>query len=190
MAVQLAKKGQGVSLTKGLNKILIGLGWDTNKYTGRYNFDLDASVFLVDKNEKVIEDEDFIFYNNLSHPTGAVEHTGDNRTGEGDGDDEAIKVDLRAVPSDIEKIIVTVTIHDAKKRAQNFGQVSNAYIRLVDESSDEEVLRYDLGEDFSTETVVVFAEIYRNGRTWDFKALENAFVGDLADLCLKYGVNI
>ena len=189
MAVQLAKKGQAVSLAKSLNNVLIGLGWDTVE-GGRYSFDLDASVFLVGKNEKVVEDEDFVFYNNLKHPTGAVEHTGDNRTGEGEGDDESIRVDLRSIPSDIEKIIVTVTIHDAERRAQNFGQVSNAFIRLVDESTGENALRYDLSEDFSTETALVFAEIYRNGRGWDFKAIGDAFIGDLTDLCVKYGVNV
>lgn len=189
MAVQLAKKGVSVNLAKSLNNVLIGLGWDTAN-NGGYDFDLDASVFLVDRNDKVTEDEDFVFYNNLIHPSKSVEHTGDNRTGEGDGDDESIRVDLRKVPAHIEKIVVTVTIHDAKKRAQNFGQVSNAFIRLVDESTGAETLRYDLAETFSTETSVVFAEIYRNGRGWDFIAKGEGSTGDLFTLCRKYGVNV
>lgn len=189
MAVQLAKKGVSVNLAKSLNNVLIGLGWDTAN-NGGYDFDLDASVFLVDKNDKVTEDEDFVFYNNLMHPSKSVEHTGDNRTGEGEGDDESIRVDLRKVPAHIEKIVVTVTIHDAKKRAQNFGQVSNAFIRLVDESTGAETLRYDLAETFSTETALIFAEIYRNGRGWDFIAKGEGSTEDLFSLCRKYGVNV
>lgn len=195
MSVKVSlRKGQTVSLRKNLNNVLVGLGWDTNEYGGRYSFDLDASVFLLGKDNKVIEPEDFIFYENLEHPTGSVIHTGDNRTGDGDGDDEAIKLDLGLVPSDIHKIVVAVTIYESKKRAQNFGQVENAYIRLVDESTGDEVLRYDLSEDYSTETVLIFAELYREGRGWNFEAKGDAqkgeaFTGDLIDLCDKYGID-
>ena len=189
MAVQLAKKNVSVSLAKSLNNVLIGLGWDTAS-NGGYEFDLDASVFLVGPNGKVTEDEDFVFYNNLIHPSKSVEHTGDNRTGLGDGDDESIRVDLGKVPSHIDKLVVTVTIHDAQRRAQNFGQVSNAFIRLVDESSGSEVLRYDLAETFSVETTLVFAEVYRTNRGWDFVAKGEGSVGDLFDLCVRYGVNV
>ena len=166
-------KGQKVDLTKGnagLKKILVGLGWDTNKYDGD-DFDLDASAFLLDKNGKVTTDKDFVFFNNLVHPSGAVKHMGDNRTGEGEGDDEQIEVDLSKVPASIEKIAFTATIYDAESRCQNFGQVSNAYIRIVDESTNQEIIRYDLGEDFSIETAVVVGELYKNNGEWKFNAI-------------------
>ena len=161
MAISL-KKGQKVDLTKGnpgLSKLLIGLGWDTNKYDGGADFDLDASAFLLGPDEKVTGDADFIFYGNLQHASGAVEHTGDNLTGEGEGDDEQIKVDLSKVPASIDKIDFTVTIYEPEERKQNFGQVSNAFIRVVNETSGEELIRFDLGEDFSIETAVVVGRV-------------------------------
>jgi tellurium resistance protein TerD len=186
-------KGQRIDLTKtnpGLTKVIVGLGWDTNHYHGGYDFDLDASAFLTDANGKVIQDNDFIFYNNLKHPSGAVEHTGDNRTGEGEGDDEQIKIDFSKVPSHIARIAITVTIHDAEGRSQNFGQVSNAFVRVVDEESNNEVLRYDLGEDFSVETAVVICELYRHNGDWKFSAVGSGFAGGLASLCRNFGLDV
>ena len=173
MAISL-KKGQKVDLTKtnpGLSKILIGLGWDTNKYDGGSAFDLDAAAVLLGEDGKAKSESDFIFYGNLKHVSESVEHLGDNLTGEGDGDDEQIKIDLSKVPADVAKIDFTVTIYDADKRNQNFGQVSNAFIRIVDEANNTELIRYDLGEDFSIETAVVVAELYRNGAEWKFNAI-------------------
>lgn len=192
MAVNLSK-GQKVSLTKGnpgLSKIVVGLGWDTNKYDGGFDFDLDAAAFLLGANGKVTSDADFVFYGNLKHASGAVEHMGDNLTGDGDGDDEQIKVNLSAVPANIEKIGFTVTIYDAETRHQNFGQVSNAYIRIFDEVSNSELIRYDLGEDFSVETAVVVGEMYRNNGEWKFNAIGSGFNGGLYALCKNYGVNV
>ncbi|MEK5064049.1 TerD family protein [Cytobacillus sp. FSL R5-0596] len=192
MGIQLSK-GQRIDLTKtnpGLTKVIIGLGWDTNKYSGGHDFDLDASAFLVDENNKCANDHDFIFYNNLQHPSGAVIHTGDNRTGEGDGDDEQLVVDFTKIPSHVDRIGITVTIHEAELRQQNFGQVSNAFVRLVDESNDQELLRFDLGEDFSIETAVVFCELYRNGNDWKFNAIGSGFSGGLAALCRNYGLQV
>ncbi|MCB6219292.1 TerD family protein [Bacillus paralicheniformis] len=192
MAIQLSK-GQRIDLTKtnpGLTKALIGLGWDTNKYTGGADFDLDASAFLVDQNDRCINERDFVFYNNLEHPSGAVIHTGDNRTGEGEGDDEQIIVDFSKIPDHVEKIGITVTIHEAESRRQNFGQVSNAFVRLVDESTNEELLRFDLGEDFSIETAVVVCELYRHGADWKFNAIGSGFSGGLASLCRNYGLQV
>lgn len=192
MAVNLSK-GQKVSLTKGnpgLSKIVVGLGWDTNKYDGGFDFDLDAAAFLLGANGKVTSDSDFVFYGNLKHGSGAVEHMGDNLTGDGDGDDEQIKVNLSAIPANIEKIGFTVTIYDAETRKQNFGQVSNAYIRVFDESSNTELIRYDLGEDFSIETAVVVGEMYRNNGEWKFNAIGSGFQGGLFALCKNYGVNV
>ncbi len=191
MAVSL-KKGQKVDLTKGnagLTKVLIGLGWDTNKYDGGSDFDLDAAAFLLKGDGKARDDKDFVFYGNLKHTSGALEHLGDNLTGEGDGDDEQIRVDLAAVPADIEKIDFTVTIYEAEERKQNFGQVSNAYIRIVDASNDKELIRFDLGEDFSVETAVVVAELYRHGGEWKFNAIGAGFQGGLQALCKNFGVN-
>ena len=191
MAVNLTK-GQKVDLTKGnpgLSKILVGLGWDTNKYDGGSDFDLDSAAFLLNADGKVTADADFIFYSNLKHSSGAVEHLGDNLTGEGDGDDEQIKVDLSAVPASIEKIDFTVTIYDADNRKQNFGQVSNAFIRIVDETNHTELIRYDLGEDFSVETAVIVGELYRNNGEWKFNAIGSGFQGGLAALCQNFGVN-
>ncbi len=192
MAVSLSK-GQKVDLTKGnpgLSKIIVGLGWDTNKYDGGADFDLDAAAFLLAANGKVASDSDFVFYGNLKHSSGGVEHMGDNLTGEGEGDDEQIKVNLAAVPASVAKIGFTVTIYEAESRKQNFGQVSNAYIRIVDETSNAELIRYDLGEDFSVETAVVVGELYRNNGEWKFNAIGSGFQGGLKALCQNYGVNV
>jgi tellurium resistance protein TerD len=192
MAVSL-QKGQKVDLTKGnpgLTKVIVGLGWDTNKYSGGYDFDLDAEAFLVGANGSVARDEDFVFYNNLKHPSGGVIHTGDNRTGDGDGDDEQIIVEFAKIPANIEKVGITVTIFDAPVRGQNFGQVSNAFVRIVDAITNQEVLRYDLAEDFSIETAIVVAELYRNGSEWKFNAIGSGFSGGLEALCRNYGVNV
>ncbi|PGC62520.1 TerD family protein [Bacillus safensis] len=192
MAIQLSK-GQRVDLTKtnpGLTKVMIGLGWDTNKYSGGAEFDLDASAFLVDANNSCQQDTDFVFYNNLQHPSGSVTHTGDNRTGEGDGDDEQILVDFSKIPANIDRIGITVTIHDAEARSQNFGQVSNAFVRVVNEEGGEELIRFDLGEDFSIETAVVVCELYRHGSDWKFNAIGSGFSGGLAALCQNYGLEV
>ncbi|UDB46472.1 TerD family protein [Bacillus safensis] len=192
MAIQLSK-GQRVDLTKtnpGLTKVMIGLGWDTNKYSGGAEFDLDASAFLVDTNNRCQQDTDFVFYNNLQHPSGSVTHTGDNRTGEGDGDDEQILVDFSKIPANIDRIGITVTIHDAEARSQNFGQVSNAFVRVVNEEGGEELIRFDLGEDFSIETAVVVCELYRHGSDWKFNAIGSGFSGGLAALCQNYGLEV
>lgn len=187
MSVQLAKKDVSVSLAKGLSNVLVGLGWDTVKVNG-FNVDLDASVFLVGRDNKVTNDSDFVFYNNLEHPSGAVKHTGDNQTGFGDGDDESILIDLNKIPANIEKLVITVTIHDCYVRDQNFAQVSNAFIRLVNEDTGVEELRFDLTENFSVETSLVVAEIFRNGRTWSFVGRGEGSTGDLLSLCNRYGV--
>ena len=192
MALSL-QKGQKVDLTKGnpgLSKILIGLGWDTNKYDGAADFDLDASAFLLSTSGKVSSEKEFIFYGNLSHASGSVKHLGDNRTGEGEGDDEQIQIDLAKVPADVDKIAITVTIYESDARKQNFGQVSNAFIRIVNEDNNQEVLNYDLGEDFSIETAVVIAEIYRHGSEWKFNAVGSGFKGGLAALCANFGISV
>ena len=192
MAVCLTK-GQKVDLTKGnpgLSKIMVGLGWDTNKYDGGSDFDLDAAAFLLGTNGKVTNDGDFVFYGNLKHSSGGVEHMGDNLTGEGEGDDEQIMVDLKAIPANIERLDFTVTIYDADVRRQNFGQVSNAFIRIVDGETNTELIRYDLGEDFSIETAVVVGEIYRHNGEWKFNAIGSGFQGGLFALCKNFGVNV
>ena len=186
-------KGQKVDLTKGnpgLSKLMVGLGWDVNKYDGQAAFDLDAAAFLLGANGKVSSDSDFVFYNNTKHSSGSVQHMGDNRTGAGEGDDEVIRVDLAAVPASVEKIDFTVTIHEAEERRQNFGQVSNAFIRIVDDVKGEELIRYDLGEDFSIETAVVVGELYRQAGEWKFNAIGSGFKGGLRALCQNYGVNV
>lgn len=191
MAVSLSKGGN-VSLSKeapGLSNILIGLGWDVRATDGT-DFDLDASVFLTASSGKVRSDADFIFYNNLRSADGSVEHTGDNRTGEGDGDDESIKVALNALSAEIDKIVVTVTIDQAEARGQNFGQVEGAFIRIVNSANGSEIARYDLSEDASTETAMIFGEIYRNGAEWKFRAVGQGFAGGLGPLARNYGVNI
>ncbi|WP_129595846.1 TerD family protein [Anaerophilus nitritogenes] len=192
MAINLTK-GQRIDLTKSnpdLTKVIIGLGWDTNKYGGGHDFDLDASAFLAGENGKVLNDADFVFYNNLQGGNGSVIHTGDNRTGEGEGDDEQIKVDFTKIPAHVHKIGITVTIHEANERGQNFGQVSNAYVRVVNEENNEEILRYDLGEEFSVETALVVCELYRHGQEWKFNAIGSGFSGGLADLCRNYGLSV
>lgn len=194
MAVNLSK-GQRVSLDKSVTMARIGLGWDTNRYDGGQDFDLDACVFLLGANGKVLRDEDFIFYNNLSARDGAVVHTGDNRTGDGDGDDEAIIIDFSKLPAEIEKIAVTVTIFDADAKRQNFGMVSNSYVRVIkidnpDDVNGEEQLRFDLVEEFSIETSLVVCEIYRYNGDWKFNAVASGFQGGLEALCRNYGVNV
>ncbi|MCQ2735758.1 MAG: TerD family protein [bacterium] len=192
MAVNL-KKGQKVDLTKGnssLKKLIIGLGWDINRYSGSSDFDLDATAFLLGDTGKVTDDADFVFYGNTKHSSGSVMHTGDNLTGDGEGDDEQILVDLSLIPSNISKVDFAVTIYDAEERRQNFGQVENAYIRVVDEISGKELIRYDLGEDFSIETAVVTGEIYRHNGEWKFNAIGSGFSGGLEALCRNYGVNV
>lgn len=187
------QKGQKVDLTKGnpgLTKIMVGLGWDTNRYDGGADFDLDAAAFMLGESGKVNADADFVFYGNLKHESEAVVHMGDNLTGEGDGDDEQILVDLAKVPANIAKIAFTVTIYDAVPRNQNFGQVSNAYIRIVDEAQNSELIRFDLGEDFSIETAVVVGELYRHNGEWKFNAVGSGFQGGLHALCQNFGVNV
>lgn len=191
MSVSLSKGGN-VSLSKeepGLTRILIGLGWDTRSTDGA-GFDLDASAFLLAAGDRVRSDADFIFYNNLRSADGAVEHTGDNRTGEGDGDDEALIVELARVPGEVQKIAVAVTIHEGEQRRQNFGMVSNAFIRVVNDATGREIARYDLTEDASTETAMIFGEVYRHGAEWKFRAVGQGYQGGLAPLARNYGVNI
>lgn len=191
MALSL-QKGGNISLSKeapNLRRVIIGLGWDPRATDGQA-FDLDASAFLLGSAGKVRNDGDFIFYNQPKSVDGSVQHTGDNLTGQGDGDDESIKVDLAQVPAQIEKIAIAVTIHEADQRRQNFGQVGGAFIRVVNEENGQEITRYDLGEDFSTETAVIFGEVYRHGAEWKFRAVGQGFTGGLAPLARNYGVNI
>lgn len=190
MAINLSK-GQKVDLTKGragLSKVVVGLGWDTNKFDGP-NFDLDASAFLVGENGKCTGAEDFIFYNNLKHASGSVQHMGDNLTGDGDGDDEQIVVDLNKVPTNIHKVSIAVTIYMAKERGQNFGLVSNAFIRVFDNNNGTELIRYDLSEEYSIETAMVFAELYRHGTEWKFAAVGQGFNDGLQGLVRLYGLD-
>lgn len=187
------QKGQKVSLTKGnpgLSKVVVGLGWDVNQFDTGGAFDLDAAAFLLGENGKTAASSDFVFYGNLTHPSGSVQHMGDNLTGAGDGDDEQIKVDLSKVPANISKIAFTVTIYEAEQRRQNFGQVNNAFIRVYNEETGEEMVRYDLGEDFSIETAAVFGELYRNNGEWKFNAIGCGYQGGLAALCANYGVEV
>ena len=187
------KKGQKVSLTKdnpGLKKVVVGLGWDVNAFDTGGDFDLDAAAFLLGDSGKVADSDDFVFYRNLTHSSGSVVHQGDNLTGIGDGDDEQIKVDLSKVPDSVTKIAFTVTIYEAEQRRQNFGQVSNAFIRIVDETTNTELIRYDLGEDFSIETAVVVGELYRHNGEWKFNAIGSGFQGGLAALCGHYGIEV
>ncbi|WP_037605078.1 TerD family protein [Streptacidiphilus rugosus] len=191
MGVSLSKGGN-VSLTKeapGLTAVLVGLGWDTRTTTGA-DFDLDASAILLAASGKVTSDKDFVFYNNLKSDDGSVEHTGDNLTGEGEGDDEVVKVNLAAVPASVEKIVFPVSIYDAENRQQNFGQVRNAYIRVVNQAGGAEIARYDLSEDASTETAMVFGELYRNGAEWKFRAIGQGYASGLRGIAQDYGVNV
>lgn len=192
MAVNLTKGGR-ISLNKeapGLKKILIGLGWDINASDTGADFDLDASVFLLDSNAKVANEKDFIFYNNLSSSDGSVVHTGDNRTGEGDGDDESIKVDLSKISSSIKEIAIVVTIHEAAQRKQNFGMVRNAFIRLVNDETNTEIVRYDLEEDYSTETGLLFGRLYFKDNEWKFSAVGTGYKEGLDGFCKQFGLNI
>ena len=198
MAVSLSKGGKvslvkaasdaGVDNAAALTKLMVGLGWDVNRYDGGAEFDLDAAAFMLAGTGKVRSSDDFIFYNQKVGP--GVEHMGDNRTGEGEGDDEVINVDLSQVPADVEKIDFTVTIDQADAQHQNFGMVENSYIRVCDAASGTELIRYDLGEDFSVETAVVVAELYRHGGEWKFNAIGSGFQGGLAALCSNFGVDI
>ncbi|MDQ2695797.1 MAG: TerD family protein [Pseudomonadota bacterium] len=191
MAISLDKGGR-ISLSKeapGLKLVHVGLGWDERATAGA-DFDLDASAFLVGANGRVRGDHDVIFYNQLKSACGSVEHTGDNLTGSGEGDDEVLHVDLARVPADVQKIIFTVTIHDAEARRQNFGQIANAFIRLVNRETDQEIVRFDLGEDYSTETAMVFGEIYRHGGDWKFNAVGQGYAGGLRAMCRQYGINV
>jgi tellurium resistance protein TerD len=191
MAVSLTK-GSNVNLSKeapGLKKIQVGLGWDARSTDGAA-FDLDASAFLVKLDGKVRSDSDFCFYNNKTVADGAVQHTGDNLTGAGEGDDEMVKVDLAKIPADLDKVVFAVTIHEAEARKQNFGQVNHAYIRVVNEEGGQEIARYDLSEDASIETAMIFGEIYRVGADWKFKAVGQGFAGGLGPLASSFGVSI
>ena len=192
MPINLSK-GQKVDLTKGnpgLKKIMVGLGWDVNAFDSGADFDLDAAAFMVGANGKCPTEQEFIYYHNLSHPSEALKHMGDNLTGSGDGDDEQIKIDLSKVPDNIEKIAFTVTIYEAEQRRQNFGQVSNSFIRIVDETTNMELIRYDLGEDFSIETAIVAGELYKYNGEWKFNAVGSGFQGGLAALCGHYGIEV
>ncbi len=194
MAISLVK-GQKVSLDNSLTHALVGLGWDTNRYDGGYDFDLDASVFLLGENGKLQRDEDFIFYNNLRSRNDAVVHTGDNLTGEGEGDDEVIMIDFTKIPDDVKRIAICVTIYEAAERGQNFGQVSNAYIRiakLADEfdTVGETVLKFDLEEEFSIETALVVAEIYNKNGQWRFNAVAGGYQGGLEAIVRSFGGNV
>lgn len=189
MGVSLAK-GQKVDLTKtnpGITQVVAGLGWDVNKYDGQKDFDLDAMVFLLDENGKCKQEKDFVFYGNKS--TAGVEHTGDNRTGAGEGDDEQIKIDLAAVEPTVAKIDFVINIHEAKERNQNFGQVSNAFIRIFNPLTNEELIRFDLGEDYSTEGAVICGQLYRNAGEWKFNAIGSGFNDGLPALCANYGID-
>ncbi|WP_339097466.1 TerD family protein [Deinococcus sp. VB343] len=191
MAVSLTKGGN-VSLSKeapGLTSILVGLGWNPRATDGQA-FDLDGSVFLLNAGGKVRSDSDFIFYNNKQSTDGSVEHAGDNLTGQGSGDDETVKIDLVRVPADVDKIAVCVTIHEADSRGQNFGQVSQAYIRVMNGAGGAEIARYDLSEDASTDTAMIFGEVYRHGGDWKFRAVGQGFGGGLAPLARNFGVNV
>jgi tellurium resistance protein TerD len=191
MAITL-NKGGNVSLTKtqpSLKNIIIGLGWEARASDGA-DFDLDASAFLLGESGKVRGDADFIFYNQLKSPCSSIEHTGDNRTGAGDGDDESIKIRLDKVPLDIKRVVVCVTIHDATVRKQSFGQVGGAFMRIVNQDDNVEIVRFDLSEDYSTETAMIFGEVYRHNDEWKFKAVGQGFAGGLEAMCKQFGINV
>lgn len=191
MAIRLSKGGN-VSLSKedpGIEEVTVGLGWDVRSTDGQ-DFDLDASCFMLGADGKVRSDSDFIFYNNLKSADGSVEHTGDNRTGVGEGDDETININLFKVPADVSKLVIAVTIHEADKRKQNFGQVSNAFIRVVNKKTGMEVARFDLSEDASTNTAMIFGELYRHGDEWKFRAVSQGYDGGLGPLAKNFGVNV
>ncbi|MFI6872550.1 TerD family protein [Streptomyces sp. NPDC050400] len=191
MGVSLSKGGN-VSLSKeapGLTAVVVGLGWDVRTTTGT-DFDLDASAILTNTEGKVRNDQDFVFFNNLKSADGSVEHTGDNLTGEGEGDDEQVKVNLATVPADVDKIVFPVSIYDAENRQQSFGQVRNAFIRVVNQTGGAEIARYDLSEDASTETAMVFGELYRNGAEWKFRAVGQGYASGLRGIAQDFGVNV
>ncbi|MFC9327479.1 TerD family protein [Kitasatospora sp. NPDC057015] len=191
MGVSLAKGGN-VSLTKeapGLTAVIVGLGWDVRSTTGA-DFDLDASALLCTEGGRVVSDQHFVFFNNLRSPDGSVEHSGDNLTGGGDGDDEQIKVDLSTVPGNVAKVVFPVSIYDADARLQNFGQVRNAFIRIVNQANGSELARYDLTEDASSETAMVFGELYRYGAEWKFRAIGQGYASGLRGIASDYGVNV
>ena len=191
MAISL-QKGGNVNLSKeapGLNKMVVGLGWDIRSTDGA-GFDLDGAIFMLNSAGKVRSDADFVFYNNLKSVDGSVTHTGDNRTGAGDGDDETVTIDLAKVPADVDKIAVCVTIHDAEARRQNFGQVAKAFVRCVNATGNAEIARYDLSEDGSTEAAMIFGEVYRAGADWKFRAIGQGFKGGLGPLAKNFGVNV
>jgi tellurium resistance protein TerD len=192
MPINLSK-GQKVDLTKGnpgLNNIMVGLGWDVNAFDSGADFDLDAAAFLLGADGKCPSEKEFVFYGNLAHHSESVKHMGDNLTGAGDGDDEQVQINLSKIPANVEKIAFTVTIYEPEARRQNFGQVSNAFIRIVDESTNTELIRYDLGEDFSIETAVVVGELYRNNGEWKFNAIGSGFQGGLAAICSHFGIQV
>lgn len=194
MAINL-QKGQRVTLDNSMKLALVGLGWDTNRYDGGFDFDLDASAFLLGENGKLTRDEDFVFYNNLNSRNDAVIHTGDNLTGDGDGDDEVIFIDFTKIPGDVKKIAICVTIHDAEARRQNFGQVSNAYVRIAKREDEfdevgEPVLKFDLEEEFSIETALVVAEIYEKNGEWKFNAVAAGYQGGLEAIIRSFGGNV
>jgi tellurium resistance protein TerD len=185
-------KGGNVSLSKeapGLTNVIVGLGWDVRSTTGA-DYDLDASAILLNESGRVISDQHFVFFNNLTSPDGTVEHTGDNLTGEGEGDDEVLKVNLAGMSPDVDKIVFPVSIYDADARRQSFGQVNNAYIRVVNEADNREITRFDLSEDASTETALVFGELYRRGGEWKFRAVGQGYASGLAGIARDYGVNV
>ncbi len=191
MSVSLAKGGN-VSLSKeapGLTTVIVGVGWDVRATTG-VDFDLDASALMIGRSGKVLTDQHFVFFNNLTSPDGTVEHTGDNLTGEGEGDDEQVRVDLAAMSPDVEKIIFPVTIYDADTRRQSFGQVANAFIRVVNADGNREITRFDLSEDASTETAMIFGELYRQQGDWKFRAIGQGYASGLRGIATDYGVNV
>jgi len=191
MAISL-NKGGNLSLSKtdpSLQNMLIGLGWDARPTDGQ-DFDLDASAFMLNNDGKTRSDADFIFYNQLRSSCGSVEHLGDNLTGKGDGDDESLVLQLNQIPADVERVVFAVTINDAEARKQNFGQVSNAFIRVVNKDSGAEIARYDLSEDASVETAMIFGEIYRHNGEWKFRAVGQGYAGGLAPLARQFGIDI
>jgi len=191
MGVSLTKGGN-VSLTKqapNLTAVAVGLGWDLRTTTGT-DFDLDASALALDPSKKIVSDQHFVYFNNLRSPDGSIEHAGDNLTGEGEGDDEVIKVNLAGVPAEVDSIVFPVSVYDADSRGQSFGQVRNAFIRVVDQANGTELARYDLSEDASTETAMVFGELYRNGAEWKFRATGQGYASGLAGIARDFGVNL
>ncbi|WP_095204686.1 TerD family protein [Mesorhizobium carmichaelinearum] len=190
MSISLSKGGN-ISLSKevpSLSKISVGLGWDPKVTDGR-DFDLDASAFILNTSGRTLSDKHFVFYNNLKSPDGAVVHTGDNTTGQGDGDDEVLTVDLKALSPEAARIAFTVTIHDAQSRGQNFGQVGGSFIRVLDGTSGREIARYDLNEDYSTQTAMIFGEVYLNNGEWKFRAVGEGYAGGLGAMAKQYGLN-